>query len=232
MIQIRRSEERGQTRFDWLDSRHSFSFGDYCNPSHMGFRALRVINEDRIAAGAGFPMHAHRDMEIVTVVLSGALEHRDSLGSGEVIRPGDVQRMSAGTGIRHSEFNPSRTEPTHLLQIWLLPEHEGISPSYEQKHVSTAERSGRLRLIADRFGTNGALTIHADAKIHMGRLPSGYVLQHKVLPYRHVWLQVGSGKLETHHFTLAAGDAIAASEVPLPDFRVVQDTELVLFALA
>lgn len=231
MIQIRRSEERGQTRFDWLDSRHSFSFGDYYDPSHMGFRALRVINEDRIAAGAGFPMHPHRDMEIVTLVLSGALEHRDSLGSGEVIRPGDVQRMSAGTGIRHSEFNPSRTEPTHLLQIWLLPERNGIRPSYEQKHFDDAAHDGLL-LIVDRHGTDGAVTIHSDVRIHAGYLPEKGKIVHTLAEGRHGWLQVANGQVIMNGHTLMAGDAAATQGEHTMHIASEREATIVLFDLA
>ena len=232
MITIRRGDERGKTRIDWLDSHHSFSFGDYYDPAHMGFRALRVINEDRIAPGAGFPTHPHRDMEIVTLVLSGALEHRDSLGSGEVIRPGDVQRMSAGTGIRHSEFNPSRTEPTHLLQIWILPEHTGLQPSYEQKRFDEAERQGKLRLVADRHGTDGAVTIHADTRIHAGFLPAGEKITHKLPLGRHGWLQVARGEVELDGQVLAAGDAAAIQGERTLGLMGRKDADLVLFDLS
>ncbi len=163
MISVRRGDERGGGKQGWLDSRHTFSFGHYYDPKHMGFRALRVINEDRVAPGKGFGKHGHRDMEIVSYVLEGALEHKDSLGTGSVIRPGDVQRMSAGTGIRHSEFNPSRTEPLHFLQIWLLPEENGITPSYEQKTFADSEKHGRLRLVASRKGREGSVLVHQDA---------------------------------------------------------------------
>jgi redox-sensitive bicupin YhaK (pirin superfamily) len=232
MIKIRRGEERGKTRIDWLDSRHSFSFGDYYDPAHMGFRGLRVINEDRVAAGAGFPTHPHRDMEIVTLVLSGALEHRDSLGSGEVIRPGDVQRMSAGTGIRHSEFNPSKTEPTHLLQIWILPERAGLQPSYEQKRFDEAARRGKLRLVADRQGTDGAVTIHADARIHAGLLPAGERIEHELAPSRHGWLQVARGEVELDDQILTAGDAAAIEGERVIRLAGRKDADLVLFDLA
>ncbi|MHB1219730.1 MAG: pirin family protein [Alphaproteobacteria bacterium] len=232
MIKIRRGEERGKTRIDWLDSRHSFSFGDYYDPAHMGYRGLRVINEDWIAAGAGFPTHPHRDMEIVTLVLSGTLEHRDSLGSGEVIRPGDVQRMSAGTGIRHSEFNPSKTEPTHLLQIWILPERAGLQPSYEQKHFDEVDRRGRLRLVADRQGMDGAVTIQADARIHAGLLPAGERIEHKLTPGRHSWLQIARGEVELDGQILAAGDAAAIEGERVLRLAGRKDADLALFDLA
>src|SRR5438270_934200 len=162
MMTIRRAEARGRTKIGWLDSRHSFSFGDYYDPEHMGFRALRVINDDRVRGGAGFGMHPHRDMEIVTYLLEGSLEHRDSLGTGSVIRPGEVQRMTAGTGILHSEYNPSADEPVHLLQIWLLPERKGLTPGYDQRTFPEEDRRGRLQLLAAHDGRDGAVTIHQD----------------------------------------------------------------------
>lgn len=231
MIKIRRGKERGKTDIDWLKSHHSFSFGDYYDPAHMGFRALRVINEDWVAAGAGFPTHPHRDMEIVTLVLSGTLEHRDSLGSGEVIQPGDVQRMSAGTGIRHSEFNPSKTEPTHLLQIWIMPERTGLQPSYEQKRFEEAERRGKLRLVADRQGTDGAVTIHADARIHAAFLPAGERIEHPLMPGRYGWLQVARGEVELEGQILKAGDAAAIEGERALSLRSRKDADLVLFDL-
>src|SRR5918996_3817026 len=173
MITVRPSSKRGSSKFDWLDSRHTFSFGDYYDPQHMGFSDLRVINEDRVAAGAGFPTHAHRDMEIITYVLEGALEHRDSLGTGSVISPGEVQRMSAGTGVRHSEYNASKTEPVHLLQIWIEPARAGIAPGYEQKTFAEAQRQGQLRLIAAADGRDGAVTIHQDAAVYATTLARG-----------------------------------------------------------
>src|SRR5256886_2212453 len=173
MITLRPAEQRGLTRLDWLDSRHSFSFDRYHDPRHMGFRVLRVINEDRVAPGSGFPTHSHRDMEILTFVLEGALEHKDSLGNGSVIRPGDVQRMTAGTGISHSEFNPSRTEPVHFLQVWIHPEQEGLKPGYEQRAFPDAERRGQLRLVASRNGSDGSVTIHQDVKLYDALLTTG-----------------------------------------------------------
>src|SRR3954454_18528772 len=173
MITIRKASERGHTDFRWLDSWHTFSFGDYMDSDHMGFHSLRVINDDKVAAGGGFPTHPHRDMEIITYVLSGALEHKDSLGTGEVLRPGEVQRMTAGTGIRHSEFNPSPTEPVHLLQIWLTPDRRGLTPSYEQTAFPEAERRGRWRLVASNDGRDGSVTIHQDADVYATLLEPG-----------------------------------------------------------
>src|SRR5436190_521504 len=193
MIGVRLAEDRGRTAIDWLDSRHSFSFNDYYDPRHMGFRSLRVINDDRVAPAAGFGAHPHRDMEIITYVLSGALEHRDSLGSGEVLRPGEVQRMTAGTGIRHSEFNPSETEPVHLLQIWLLPERTGLTPGYEQKAYPEAERRGRWRLVASPDGRDGSVTVHQDAAMSVTILDAGQTVMYELARGRHAWVQVARG---------------------------------------
>src|SRR3954469_23823774 len=189
MIRVRRAGERGHFDHGWLDTYHTFSFAGYYDPRHPGFRALRVINEDRVAPGRGFGTHPHEDMEIVTYVLSGALAHKDSLGTGSTIRPGELQRMTAGTGISHSEFNPSQTEPVHLYQIWLLPEREGLEPSYEQRAFSDDETRGRLRLVAARDGRDGALTIHQDAELYLGTLDEGRRISHPLRPGRHAWLQ-------------------------------------------
>ena len=178
MISIRRAEERGAAKLGWLDSRHTFSFGEYHDPKHMGFGPLRVINEDRVQPGEGFPTHGHRDMEIISYVLEGALEHKDSIGTGSVIRPGDVQRMSAGSGVRHSEFNPSEDEPVHFLQIWLMPDRDGIAPSYEQKSFSDADKSGRLRLVASPDGQDGSVRIQQDARLYASRLSKGEEVTH------------------------------------------------------
>jgi redox-sensitive bicupin YhaK (pirin superfamily) len=231
MITIRRAGERGQANHGWLDTRHSFSFADYYDPKHMGFRALRVINEDRVTAGAGFGTHAHRDMEIISYVLEGALGHRDSMGTGSVIRPGDVQRMSAGTGVRHSEMNASDTESVHFLQIWLLPEKQGIEPGYEQKSFGDDERRGVLRLIASRDGRDGAITIHQDVDLYASLLDGDTTLTHSFRPGRHGWVQVAKGEIELNGETLRAGDGAAISDETTITLRG-RGAEVLLFDLA
>ena len=193
MLTLRRAEERGRANFGWLDSRHSFSFGHYFDPKHMGFGPLRVINDDRVAGGGGFPTHPHADMEIITYVLDGGLEHRDSLGTGSVVRPGDVQRMSAGSGVRHSEFNASKTDPVHFLQIWIVPEKRGLEPSYEQKTFSDADKRGRLRLIGSRDGREGSVTIHQDVDLYATVLAEGQTVGHGLRDGRAAWVQVARG---------------------------------------
>jgi len=230
MMHIRRAAERGRTRLDWLDSAHSFSFGDYLDPRHMGFRALRVLNEDRVTPGSGFGMHGHRDMEIVTYVLEGALEHRDSLGNGSVLRPGELQRMTAGTGIRHSEFNPSSSEMVHFLQVWLLPERVGLTPGYEQKVLAPAA-NGALRLAASRDGRDGSLTVHQDVDLYLGTLDDGTELMHALRPGRHAWLQVLRGAVDVGGTVLAAGDALAVSAEPALRMRAKGRAEVMLFDL-
>jgi len=232
MIKVRRSDERGKANFGWLDSRHSFSFGQYRDPAHMGFSDLRVINEDWVAPGAGFDTHPHRDMEIVTWVLEGALAHRDSLGNGSVIGPGDVQRMTAGTGILHSEFNASKEEPVHLLQIWILPERAGLTPGYEEKRFAPDELSGRLRLVAARDGRDGAVTIHQDAELHIGRLAAGDSVTHAIAAGRHAWVQVARGSVTVQGTELAQGDAAAVSEERDLRIEASADAEVLLFDLA
>jgi redox-sensitive bicupin YhaK (pirin superfamily) len=232
MMVIRRGDERGRTEIDWLDSRHTFSFGDYHDPQAMGFRVMRVLNDDRVTPGAGFPTHAHRDMEIVTVVVDGALEHRDSLGTGSVIRRGDVQRMSAGTGIRHSEFNASKTEPVRFLQIWILPERAGLAPGYEQKTFPPAESRGRLRLVAARDGRDGAVTIHQDADIHVAVLDEGVEAKHPLRRGRFAWVQVTRGEVSVNGETLSEGDGLALAEVDAVELASRADgTELLLFEM-
>src|ERR671924_2139197 len=206
MIILRRSSERGITKSGWLDSRHTFSFGDYYNPQHMGFSHLRVINEDRVVPGAGFGTHSHRDMEIITYVLEGALAHRDSTGTSSVIRPGEVQRMSAGTGISHSEYNRSRTEPVHFLQIWILPDRQGLQPSYEQRSFASEELRGQWRLIAARDGREGAVTLHQDVDVLVARLEPGEQVAHHLRPGRHAWVQVASGGAMLNGVSLKEGD--------------------------
>lgn len=208
---IRRAAERGHFNFDWLDTNHTFSFGEYYDPRFTGFRSLRVINEDRVQPGRGFPTHGHNDMEIVTYVLEGALEHRDSLGNGSVIRPGDVQRMSAGTGVRHSEYNHSANEWVHFLQIWIVPRETGIAPGYEQKLFSEEEKRGRLHLIASPTGRGGSVTIQQDAEMYAAVLAPGQEVSHRLKPERHAWVQVARGSVEIDGQTLEQGDGTAVS---------------------
>jgi quercetin 2,3-dioxygenase len=209
---IRRADARGAANFGWLDSRHSFSFGNYFDPAHMGFGPLRVINEDRVAPGGGFPTHPHRDMEIVSYVLEGALAHKDSLGTGSIIRPGDVQRMTAGTGVRHSEYNASGADPVHFLQIWILPEREGLAPGYEQKRFEPAEKRGRLRLLASRDGRDGAIVIHRDVDLYATLLAPGEGVTHGLAPGRAAWVQVARGEIAVNGEILAAGDGVAVND--------------------
>ena len=229
MIEVRTSKERRRGERSWLDSRHSFSFGDYYDATHMGFGTLRVINEDWIRGGGGFPPHPHRDMEIVTYVLEGALEHRDSLGTSSVIKPGEVQRMSAGTGIVHSEANASATETVHLLQIWILPERAGLRPGYEQKEFPAAERQGRLRLVASRDGRDGALTLHQDVELYAGLLAPGEAVTHRLRPGRQAWLQVARGEVTLNGRPLAAGDGAAVTDEQALAIAAVLPAEVLLF---
>lgn len=231
MISHRKANERGHADFGWLDSHHSFSFGQYYDPAHMGFGSLRVINDDRVAAGGGFDTHGHQDMEIVSYVLDGALAHRDSLGSGSVIRPGDVQVMSAGTGIRHSEFNASKTDPVHFLQIWIIPEKKGLKPDYAERHFPEAERLGRLRLIASHDGRDGSLTIRQDASIHAAVLDAGTDLTHTLAEGRRYWLQVAKGSLEVDGKTVLAGDGLAIVKETSLTLRATSRSEILLFDL-
>jgi len=232
MIAFRDRMARGRSRTGWLDSRHSFSFADYHDPTQMGFRALRVINEDRVIPGAGFPSHRHRDMDILTYVLSGALEHKDSLGNGAVIRPGEVQRMSAGTGIRHSEFNASKTEPVHFLQIWILPERDGLAPGYEQRAFSDEEKRGTWRLVASRDGREGSVTVHQDVDLYASLLGEGERLAFDLRPGRHAWLQVARGQIRLDGNLMKEGDGLAVSDVPRIEIESAADSEILLFDLA
>jgi quercetin 2,3-dioxygenase len=232
MIRVRRANERGHAQHGWLESYHTFSFADYHDPRFMGFRALRVINEDRVQPGQGFGTHSHRDMEIVTYVLEGALAHKDSLGTGSIIRPGDVQRMSAGTGVSHSEFNHSPTELVHFLQIWILPEKEGLAPSYEQRSFPEAERTDRLRLVASRDAREGSVKIHQDVDLHAAALSSGAALEHPLRAGRHAWLQVARGKLSANDQLLSAGDGAAFSDEPAVSLVAREPAEILLFDLA
>jgi len=232
MINVRRSQDRGHFDHHWLNTYHTFSFAGYRDPRFMGFRALRVMNEDRVQPGQGFGEHAHEDMEIVTYVLSGALAHRDSLGHGEILRPGEFQRMTAGTGIRHSEFNPSETDLVHFYQIWLLPRAPGLPPSYEQKAFAESERRGKLRLVASPTGEAGSLTIQQDARIYLSLLDSVQSLRHEFAPQRHGWLQVLRGNVTLNSQPLETGDGAAISAESHVDIAATVDAEILLFDLA
>lgn len=232
MITIRRAEERGHADHGWLNSHHTFSFANYRDPAHMGFRSLRVMNEDRVAAGQGFGTHAHHDMEIVSYVLDGQLEHEDSMGNGEVLRPGEFQRITAGTGITHSEFNPSADKPTHFYQIWLLPERRGIEPSYEQKHFDAAGRKNQFQLVASRDAARGSLLIHQDANVYLTDLTGESELTYPIPAGRHVWLQVLRGSVEVNGHALQTSDAVAVSNEVQLQLRAEDHTELMLFDLA
>jgi len=233
MITLRPSKERGHANHGWLDSYHTFSFANYYDPKHINFRALRVINEDRIQPSAGFGAHSHRDMEIITYVLAGALEHKDSLGTGAVIKPGDAQRMSAGTGITHSEFNHSTTEPVHLLQIWIVPDTQGITPSYEQRDFPLEEKLGKLRLIAAKDGREGAVKIHQDVDLYAAILEAGDRATHNLKSDRYAWLQVARGEASLNDYTfLQAGDGVAVSQTELLNISTDTGAEILLFDLA
>jgi|SRR5579872_2789622 len=233
MVTLRPSNERGHADLGWLNTRHTFSFADYFDPQHMGFRSLRVINEDHIAPGRGFGMHPHRDMEILTYVVEGALAHKDSMGNGAVTRPGDVQRMSAGTGVVHSEANPSPAQSVHLLQIWILPERNGIKPSYEQKSYSYDDKLNQLRLVATPGATDGAVDIHQDTKLYASFLEEGKTLQHSLATGRAAWIQVISGEVEVNGKSVKAGDGAAIeNEADLTLTGKEYLSEFLLFDLA
>lgn len=232
MITVRRSDERGFFDFGWLRTRHTFSFGDYRDPRFLGFRQLRVINEDQVAPGAGFPAHPHRDMEIVSYVVSGAIEHRDSMGNGSIIRPGEVQRMSAGTGVRHSEFNPSPSESLHFLQLWIVPDRPGHPPGYEQRPFPESERRGALRLVASPDGRDGSVSLHQDVQLYASLPRSGESLVHVLRPGRHAWVQVIAGELELLGERLAAGDGAAISGEERLEIQAPVTGEFLLFDLA
>lgn len=212
MILVRKAAERGHFDHGWLDTYHTFSFGDYYDPAQMGFRSLRVMNDDRVQPGQGFGMHGHRDMEIVTYVLTGSLQHKDSLGNGSIIQAGELQRMSAGTGVHHSEFNPSDTEPVHLYQIWLLPDRKGLAPSYEELALGDDAKLGRFRLVASPDGANGSLTIHQDARLYLASLLPGQSVEQAIGPGRAAWLQVLRGNVNLSDCALSAGDGAAITE--------------------
>jgi hypothetical protein len=232
MIAIRPAGERGHTDFSWLDSYHTFSFGDYQDHDHMGFHSLRVINDDKVAGGGGFPTHPHRDMEIITWVLSGALQHKDSLGTGSVIRAGDVQRMTAGTGILHSEFNASKTEPVHLLQIWIFPEKRGLTPSYAQTSFPATERKGQLKLVASRDGRDGSVSFHQNASVYAAALGAGDRVTHTLANGRAAWVQVATGAVTLNGHRLNTGDGAAVTDETRLDLVGVEEGETLVFDLA
>ncbi|MDT7542204.1 MAG: quercetin 2,3-dioxygenase [Acidobacteriota bacterium] len=231
MIYIRKSAERGHFNHGWLNTYHTFSFDQYRDPRFMGFRSLRVINEDFVAAGRGFPTHAHRDMEIITYILEGSLEHRDSMGTGSIIRPGDVQRMSAGKGVRHSEANPSATESVHLLQIWIIPAERDIAPGYEQTSFTEADRRGRLKLVGSMDGRDGSVTIHQDASLYASLLGESQSVEHELAEGRSAWVQVALGAVEINGQRLEQGDGAAASEEDKLTIVGRGDAEILLFDL-
>ena len=232
MMTIRRAAERGHAQHGWLDSFHTFSFADYYDPAHMGFRALRVINEDRVQPTRGFGTHRHQDMEIISYVLEGGLQHRDSMGTGSVIQPGDVQRMSAGTGVAHSEFNASSTEPVHFLQIWLQPARKGAAPGYEQRSFPREEKEGRLRLVASPDGRDGSVTAHTDALLYAGLFTAGQRASLPLAPGRHAWVHVARGRVLINGQALGAGDAAALSDEGEVAVEGVDGAEVLVFDLA
>jgi redox-sensitive bicupin YhaK (pirin superfamily) len=232
MISIRKSDERGHVNHGWLDSRFTFSFAEYFDPEHVQFRTLRVMNDDRVAGGGGFPKHPHRDMEIVTYVLEGALEHKDSMGNGSVIKPGDVQYMSAGTGVAHSEFNASKTESVHLYQIWMLPEKQGLKPTYDQKNFSESEKRGKLRLVASPDGRDGSVKIRQDNELYATMLEAGETVKHELKKDRHAYVQVARGSVKLNGAELREGDGAAISEEKVVELAGMKDAEVLLFDLA
>ena len=232
MITTRNATDRGHAQHGWLDSHHTFSFADYHDPKHMGFRGLRVINEDRVAAGRGFGAHSHRDMEIISYVLEGTLAHQDSMGTGAVIEPGDVQRMSAGTGVTHSEQNASKSDGVHFLQIWIVPEQRGIAPGYEQKVFTELDKRGKLALLGSRDGRDGSITIHADVSLYGGLFTAGEAAELPLAPGRHAWVHVAKGRARVNGNDLAAGDAVSLSGEARVAIEGVADAELLVFDLA
>ena len=229
MLAIRHAEDRGLANFGWLNSRHTFSFGRYYDPQFMGFGPLRVINEDRVRPGQGFDTHGHSDMEIISYVLDGALEHKDSMGNGSIIRPGDVQRMTAGTGVRHSEYNASDTNPVHFLQIWILPEKDGLEPGYEQKAFSDGEKRGQLRLVGSRDGRDGSVTIHQDVDLYATLLGDGDSVGHELAEGRKAWVQVATGTAVLNGESLEPGDGVAIDGPASIQLTGSSDTEALLF---
>lgn len=231
MMTIRPANQRGTTDFGWLDSRHTFSFGDYRDPAHMGFRSLRVINDDRIAGGAGFPTHPHRDMEILTWVLEGAIAHKDSLGTGSIVRVGELQRMTAGTGILHSEFNPSETEPMRLLQIWVFPEARGLTPGYDQRSFPKEDRLGQLKLIASRNGRDDSISFAQHGDIYAAALAPHQTVTHRVTPGHGVWIQVANGTVKVNGQELHEGDGAAITDEATVELVGLTDSETLVFDL-
>ena len=232
MIKIRKAQERGHFDHGWLDTYHTFSFADYQDPANMGFRKLRVINEDVVAAGMGFPTHSHRDMEIITYVLAGAVEHKDSMGNTGIIRPGDVQRMSAGSGVTHSEFNPSKKEPLHLLQIWIFPEKNDQTPSYEQKSFTESQKKGKFALVASPDAAQGSVTVHQDVRLYAAILKAGESAKVSLKPGRHAWAQVAHGEAVLNGKDLKQSDGAAISDETSLEFTAKKDSEILLFDLA
>ena len=232
MIKLRRNNDRGHTKLNWLDSRHTFSFGDYYDPQNMGFSDLRVINEDRVDPGAGFPTHSHRDMEIITYVLEGALAHKDSTGTSSVIRVGDVQRMSAGTGISHSEYNASRTEPVHFLQIWMVPNKTGLAPGYEQRAFSLDEHRDKWTLIGSEAGRDGSVTVHQDVEVWAARFASGAQASFRLKSSRRAFAHVARGAVTLNGMSLNAGDGAAVSDEEILEIKAVEAAEFLMFDLA
>ncbi len=232
MMYLRKSDERGEADHGWLKAKHSFSFSSYYDNRYLGFRDLRVINEDQVLGGGGFPTHSHKDMEIVTYILEGALEHKDSMGTGSIIRPGDVQYMSAGSGVNHSEFNHSKTDRVHLLQIWILPEKQGGSPRYDQKHFAEADRTNQLRLIASHDGRDNSISIRQNASLYASLLESGKTVTHEIAEGRHVWLQLARGKLEVNGEPIEAGDGLAFVKESTIEIKGTEKAEFILFDLA
>ena len=231
MLTVRKAEERGHANHGWLDTYHTFSFADYHDPREMGYGPLRVINDDKVQPGQGFGTHGHRDMEIITYVLEGALEHKDSMGNGSVIRPGDVQRMSAGTGVRHSEFNPSRNEGVHLLQIWIEPKITGVKPSYEEKQFGPAEKKGQLRLIASPDGREGSVTIHQDARVYVALLDGKDAVAHQLAPERRAYVHIARGAVKVNGIVLKGGDGAKIAGESKLEFSGEKQAELLLFDL-
>jgi redox-sensitive bicupin YhaK (pirin superfamily) len=230
MKMIRRANERGHAEHGWLDSYHTFSFANYHDPNWMGFRTLRVINDDLVMPGMGFGMHPHRDMEIITYVLSGALQHKDSMGNGRIIRPGEVQYMAAGTGVQHSEFNPSKDEAAHFLQIWILPERRGIKPRYAEKSLVSTP-NGRFNLVASKAGRESSLAINQDADLYVAKMDTGNEASHKLEPTRYAWLHVAEGEVKLNNDTLKAGDAVALSNEPGVSVVATKPSQVLLFDL-